>query len=113
MLDLICLKFLLDYSTKPLQLFGRWGLLSTAAGSLTALFLLIRKFVLHVEIMQEHGPLFLASILFIICGIQLISVGLIGEMLSRTYYETQKKRIYSIAETKSGQGRSFPFSSVN
>src|SRR5215471_11134474 len=107
LLDLICIKFLLDYSTKPLQFFGKWGLLSTGAGGLTGLFLLFRKFVLHVEIMQQHGPLFLACILLIICGIQLISVGLVGEMLSRTYYETQHKRIYSVAETKSGQGRSF------
>src|SRR5207249_6125608 len=44
-LDLICIKFLLDYSTKPLQLFGSWGLLSTAAGALAAVFLLLRKFV--------------------------------------------------------------------
>src|SRR5215475_8840715 len=44
LLDLICIKFLLDYSTKPLQFFGKWGLLSTGAGGLTALFLLFRKF---------------------------------------------------------------------
>src|SRR5205807_793616 len=44
-LDLICIKFRLDYSTKPLQLFGSWGLLSTAAGALAAIFLLLRKFV--------------------------------------------------------------------
>src|SRR5215467_13843730 len=113
LLDLICIKFLLDYSTKPLQFFGKWGLLSTGAGGLTGLFLLFRKILFHVEIMQQHGPLFLASILLIICGIQLISVGLVGEMLSRTYYETQNKRIYSVAETKAGHGRSFPFSSVN
>jgi glycosyltransferase involved in cell wall biosynthesis len=113
MLDLICIKFLLDYSTKPLQLFGTLGLLSTAAGSGAAIFLLIRKFIVHVKIMQTHGPLFLASILLIICGIQLISLGLVGEMMSRTYYETQKKRIYAVAETRSSQGRSFPFSSVN
>jgi glycosyltransferase involved in cell wall biosynthesis len=97
-LDLICIKFLLDYSTKPLQFFGRWGLLSAGAGGLGALFLLFRKFALGVELMQQHGPLVLASILLIICGVQLISLGLVGEMLSRTYYETQNKRIYSVAE---------------
>src|SRR5437867_649259 len=88
LLDLICIKFLLDYSAKPLQFFGRWGLLSAGAGGTAAVFLLFRKFIRHVEIMQEHGPLVLASIVLIICGIQLISLGLIGEMLSRTYYET-------------------------
>src|SRR5215471_5925801 len=100
LLDLICIKFLLDYSTRPLQFFGRWGLLSAAAGGISAVFLLVRKFILNVDVMQEHGPLFLTTVLLIICGIQLISVGLIGEMLSRTYYESQKKRIYSVAETK-------------
>ena len=100
LLDLICIKFLLDYSTRPLQFFGRWGLLSAGAGAISAVFLLVSKFVLNVDVMQEHGPLFLTTVLLIICGIQLISVGLIGEMLSRTYYESQKKRIYSVAETK-------------
>ena len=99
-LDLICLKFLLDYSTKPLQLFGSWGLLSSAAGCATGLFLAYEKLVQRVEIMQQHGPLLFASVLLIVCGIQLISVGLLGEMLSRTYYESQRKPTYSVREVK-------------
>jgi len=99
-LDLICLKFLLDYSTKPLQLFGSWGLLSTAAGGAAGLFLVYQKFLAHVEVMKEHGPLLFAAVLLIVCGIQLISVGLLGEMLSRTYYESQKKPTYSVREVK-------------
>jgi glycosyltransferase involved in cell wall biosynthesis len=109
LLDLICIKFLLDYSTKPLQFFGRWGLLSAGAGGIAALFLLFRKFALQVEIMKEHGPLVLAAIVLIICGIQLISMGLIGEMLSRTYYETQNKRIYSVAEVRRITGEASHF----
>ncbi len=100
LLDLICLKFLLDYSTKPLQFFGSWGLLSTMAGMMSALFLAYKKFWLGVAIMQEHGPLLFASVLLIVCGIQLISLGLIGEMLARTYYESQKKPIYSVRDVK-------------
>lgn len=100
LLDLICIKFLLDYSTKPLRLFGTWGLLSTAAGAAVSVFLLFRKFVSQVDVMTEHGPLFLSAILLIVCGIQLMSLGLLGEMLSRTYYETQKKPIYSVSEVK-------------
>jgi glycosyltransferase involved in cell wall biosynthesis len=102
-LDLICIKFLLDYSTKPLQLFGSWGLLSTAAGGLTALFLLFRKFVTHVDVMTEHGPLLFAAVLLIVCGIQLISLGLVGEVLARTYYESQHKPIYSVRDVKRSQ----------
>ena len=99
-LDLICLKFLLDYSTKPLQFFGSWGLLSTAAGAAAGLLLVYQKFLLHVEIMKEHGPLLFAAVLLIVCGIQLISVGLLGEMISRTYYESQRKPIYSVRDIK-------------
>jgi glycosyltransferase involved in cell wall biosynthesis len=99
-LDLICIKFLVDYSAKPLQFFGRWGLLSAATGGTALFVLLLEKVFLHLEIMKEHGPLFLAAIFLIILGIQLISLGLVGEMLSRTYYETQHKRIYSVAEIK-------------
>lgn len=102
-LDLICIKFLLDYSTKPLQLFGSWGLLSTAAGAFTALFLLFRKFVTHVDVMTEHGPLLFAAVLLIVCGIQLISLGLVGEVLARTYYESQHKPIYSVRDVKRSQ----------
>ena len=109
LLDLICIKFLLDYSTRPLQFFGRWGLLSAGAGGLTAAFLVFRKFVVGVEIMREHGPLVLAAVLLIICGIQLVSVGLVGEMLSRTYYESQNKRIYAVAESKRVMGAASRF----
>jgi glycosyltransferase involved in cell wall biosynthesis len=109
LLDLICIKFLLDYSTKPLQFFGRWGLLSFGAGGIASVFLLVRKFVMGVEIMKQHGPLVLAAVLLIVCGIQLISVGLVGEMLSRTYYETQKKSIYAVAETKRVKGAASRF----
>src|SRR5438477_1266227 len=99
-LDLICIKFLLDYSTKTLQLFGSWGLVSTAAGGLATLFLLFRKFVSDVDVMTEHGPLLFTSVLLIVCGIQLISLGLVGEVLARTYYESQRKPIYSVREVK-------------
>jgi glycosyltransferase involved in cell wall biosynthesis len=99
-LDLISLKFLLDYSTKPLQLFGSWGLLSSATGVATGLFLLYDKLISRHEIMQEHGPLLFASVLLIVCGIQLISLGLLGEMLSRTYYESQRKPTYAVREVK-------------
>jgi glycosyltransferase involved in cell wall biosynthesis len=100
LLDLISLKFLLDYSTKPLQLFGSWGLLSSIMGTCSGLFLLYDKLISRHEIMQEHGPLLFASVLLIVCGIQLISLGLLGEMLSRTYYESQRKPTYAVREVK-------------
>ena len=106
-LDLICIKFLLDYSTRPLQLFGSWGFLSAGAGVISALFLVFRKFISHVDVMTEHGPLLFATMLLIVCGIQLISLGLIGEVLARTYYESQQKPIYSVRDVKRASEPSF------
>src|SRR5438552_8222171 len=106
-LDLICIKFLLDYSTRPLQLFGSWGFLSAGAGVTSALFLVFRKFISHVDVMTEHGPLLFPTMLLIVCGIQLISLGLIGEVLARTYYESQQKPIYSVRDVKRASEPSF------
>jgi glycosyltransferase involved in cell wall biosynthesis len=99
--DLIMVKFLLDYSTRPLQFFGLLGLAGTGTGFLVALFLLFDKFFNHHTIMTEHGPLMLLSIALFVSGIQFISMGLIGEITARTYYESQNKAIYALREVKS------------
>jgi glycosyltransferase involved in cell wall biosynthesis len=101
LLDLIGIKFLLDYSTRPLHFFGLWSLLGVGAGTGIGLFLLYDKLWLHKSIMLEHGPLLFVAMLLFLTGIQFLSVCLIGEMLSRTYYESQKKPIYALREIKS------------
>jgi glycosyltransferase involved in cell wall biosynthesis len=101
LLDLLSVKFLLDYSTKPLQFFGLFGLLGMGAGLLINLFLLYDKVALRQDIMVLHGPLLLLGIALIVSGIQFLSMGLLGEMLARTYYETQNKPIYAVREVKS------------
>ena len=106
LLDLISIKFLLDYSTTPLHFFGFLSLLGTGAGSLIGLFLIYQKLFLHKAIMLEHGPLIFVAMLLFLAGIQFLSVGLIGEMLSRTYYESQKKQIYTLREIKSRRSES-------
>jgi glycosyltransferase involved in cell wall biosynthesis len=100
LLDLISVKFLLDYSTKPLRFFGTLSLLGTGAGSLIGLFLLYQKLFFHKAVMLEHGPLIFVAMLLFLTGVQFLSVGLIGEMLSRTYFESQKKPIYTLREIK-------------
>ena len=100
LLDLISIKFLLDYSTKPLHFFGLLSLLGTGAGSAIGLFLVYQKLILRRAIMLEHGPLIFAAMLLFLTGIQFLSIGLIGEMLARTYYESQKKTIYALREIK-------------
>jgi glycosyltransferase involved in cell wall biosynthesis len=101
LLDLIGIKFQLDYSTRPLHFFGILGLLGVGSGAGLGCFLLYEKLVRGMAIMLEHGPLLFVALLLFLSGIQFLSAGLLGEMLSRTYYESQKKPIYSLREVKS------------
>ena len=101
LLDLISVKFLLDYSTRPLQFFGLFGLLGTGAGGVLMLVLAFRKILLNDPIMGAHAPLFLLGMALLVGGIQFFTMGLLGEMLARTYYESQDKPIYSVREVKS------------
>ena len=100
-LDLVIVKFLLDYSTRPLQFFGLLGLAGSGAGILVGLFLAFTKLYYHTAVMNEHGPLMLLAIALFVSGVQFISMGLLGEMLARTYYESQNKPIYALREVKS------------
>src|SRR6202011_2790769 len=101
LLDLMIVKFLLDYSTRPLQFFGLLGVGGAGLGSLLACFLAYEKFYLHKAIMTEHGPLMLLAVALFISGVQFFSMGLLGEIIARTYYESQNKPIYALREVKS------------
>jgi len=104
LLDLLSVKFLLDYSTKPLQFFGLVGLLCLSGGTGIGLVIFIRKAILDEGIMANHGPLLLLGMALVMGGIQFIAVGLIGELLARTYYETQNKPVYTVREFRSRRG---------
>lgn len=93
-LDLITVKFLLGFSTKPLQFFGPVGLLSSAAGFFISLYLTFDKIFFGKDI--GGRPLLLLGVLMIIVGVQFIGMGLLGEMMVRIYHESQKKPIYVI-----------------
>lgn len=93
-LDLITVKFLQSFSTKPLQFFGPIGLFSGALGFFISLYLSIDKIFSGRAI--GGRPLLLLGALLIIVGIQFIGMGLLGEMMVRVYHETQKKPIYVI-----------------
>jgi glycosyltransferase involved in cell wall biosynthesis len=93
-LDLITVKFLLSFSTRPLQFFGPIGLLSAFLGFLISLYLSLQKIFSGVSI--GGRPMLLLGALLIIVGIQFIGMGLLGEMMVRVYHETQKKPIYVI-----------------
>jgi glycosyltransferase involved in cell wall biosynthesis len=91
-LDLITVKFLQSFSTKPIQFFGPVGVLSGILGFLILLYLTIDKLFFGNPIGSR--PLILLGALLIIVGIQLIGMGLLGEMLVRVYHESQRKPIY-------------------
>jgi len=93
-LDLITVKFLQSFSTKPIQFFGPIGVVCGFLGFLISLYLVIDKIFLGHQI--GGRPLLLLGALMIIVGIQLIGMGLLGEMLVRVYHESQKKPTYVI-----------------
>lgn len=93
-LDLITVKFLQSFSTKPIQFFGPVGIMSGFVGFLILLYLSIDKLFFGKSIGAR--PLLLLGALLVIVGIQLIGMGLIGEMLVRVYHESQRKPIYVI-----------------
>jgi len=94
--DLLTIRFLLKYVTRPLHFFGPLGLTSMGAGIVIAAWLLVKKVLLGTDLLAEHGPLMVFGIVLFLAGLQLISAGLIGELVSRTYFESQGKPIYSI-----------------
>ena len=100
-LDLLIVKFLLDYSTRPLQFFGLLGMGGASVGSLLGFYLAYEKFYNHKAIMSEHGPLMLLAVALFVSGMQFVSMGLLGEIIARTYYESQNKPIYALREVKS------------
>jgi glycosyltransferase involved in cell wall biosynthesis len=103
LLDLISIKFLIEYSTRPLQFFGLFGMAGIGSGSIIGFFLVFKKLFLHQSVMLQHGPLLFLAALLILSGIQLFSLGLIGEMLTRTYFESQRKVTYAVQEVISDQ----------
>jgi len=102
-LDLMTVKFLLSYSTRPIQVFGKWGLLSAILGFLMALWLSFRKFAFGEDI--GNRPALLLAVLLILVGFQFITMGLLAELQARTYYEAQDKPIYAIRKITRGGGR--------
>ncbi len=95
-LDLLTVKFMLSYSTRPLHIFGLIGLLSGGLGFLFALYLTFQKIFYAADI--GGRPLLLFAVLLILIAFQFITMGLLGEMLARTYHESQGKPIYVIKE---------------
>ncbi len=95
-LDLITVKFLLSYSTRPLQMFGLIGVPMGLLGFAIAAYLSYERLFGHESI--ANRPLLLLAVVLIFTGIQLVTMGLLAEIMSRTYHESQDKPIYVIRE---------------
>jgi glycosyltransferase involved in cell wall biosynthesis len=100
-LDLITIKFLSSYLTRPMHFLGGVGLMVIALG------FVVLGIAVGMKLAWDHSmtrnPLLLLSVLLTLVGIQLLSAGLIGEVLARTYFESQDKRPYTVRETINSQ----------
>ncbi len=94
--DLITIRFLLKHMNRPLQFFGTWGMLSVLSGVGIAVWLAVEKFVRHHALMAEHGPLMIFAAVLGLAGMQLLAMGLLGEMQVHHYFESADHQPYSV-----------------
>ncbi len=97
--DIITIKFLLKYFTRPMHFFGMLGLTGLGLGGLILTYLAIFK-LFGGELVVQHGPLMIAGALLFLAGIMMFCTGLLGEVLTRTYFESQGRRIYAVREVR-------------
>jgi glycosyltransferase involved in cell wall biosynthesis len=94
--DLITIRFLLRYLARPLHFFGTLGMLSILGGSGVAGWLIVEKVLHHADVMTQHGPLMIFSAVLLLAGLNLLAVGLLGEMQVRHYHEPTRRAPYSV-----------------
>lgn len=95
-LDLITVRFLLSYSTRPIHIFGSLGLLSFLVGLGMGIYLSVLKLATGQEI--GGRPLLMLSVLLMLVGVQMVAMGLLGELVVRVYHESQDKPIYTVRQ---------------
>ncbi|HXI30841.1 MAG TPA: glycosyltransferase family 2 protein [Vicinamibacterales bacterium] len=100
MADLLTVRFLLKYVTRPLHLFGPIGFASAGAGAAAAAWVLLTKIVSGAPIFLTHGPLLLLSAVLVQTGILLVGLGLLAEVLTRIYMDGKRRRIYTVARAR-------------
>jgi len=103
LLDLVTVKFMTSYLTRPIHVFGLPGIVATAAGALLTLYLGIERLLLDVALADR--PILSLGILLLLVGVQFVALGLLGEMLVRLYHESQGKPVYVV---RAVLGRSGP-----
>ena len=97
--DILTIRFLLTYFTRPMHFFGKLGFMGTAAGGAILTYLLIFK-IMGGEITVQHGPLMVAGGLLLLAGLLMFCTGLQGEVMIRVYFASQGRRIYAVREIR-------------
>lgn len=96
MADLITVRFLLRYVTRPLHLFGPIGFVSLASGLGAGMYVMAKKLITGDPVFLAHGPLLLLSAVLIQSGVLLLALGVLAEVLTRIYYDGRHRRIYTV-----------------
>ncbi len=94
--DLLTIRFLLKYMTRPLHFFGSFGALSMLGGAGIAMLLLALKLFTRQHVMDQHGPLFVIAGILLLAGIQMLAIGLLGELQVRHYHHAGQRSPYAV-----------------
>ena len=94
--DLLTIRFLLKYMTRPLHFFGTIGALGIVSGGLLATWLLVLKLITHGAVGILHAPLLIVSAVFILAGIQMLGIGLLGELQVRHFHTADHRAPYAV-----------------
>src|SRR5438128_10628369 len=94
--DLMTIRFLLKYLSRPLHFFGTIGMLSITSGSGIVFWLGLEKFLNHADVMTKHGPMMIFAAVLLLAGLNLLAIGLLGELQVRHYHEPTRRAPYSL-----------------
>jgi glycosyltransferase involved in cell wall biosynthesis len=98
--DLMTIRFLLRYMSRPLHFFGRLGVMNMGIGSTLALFLLVWKVLTGNDVVQQHGLLLVSAVVQTLVGLQLVALGLLGELNVWQYFNPSARKAYAVAEVR-------------
>jgi glycosyltransferase involved in cell wall biosynthesis len=94
--DLITIRFLLRYLSRPLHFFGTVGMATLLAGSGVTGWLLVEKFLNHADVMTQHGPLMIFASVLLLAGLNMLAIGLLGEMQVRHFHDPTRRAPYYV-----------------
>jgi hypothetical protein len=98
MFDLLTIRFLLRYMSRPLHFFGRLGLINMSAGAAVALWLLVWKLLYRTNVVEQHALLLVFAAVLVLLGLHLVALGLLGELGVWQYFNPAARKPYSVSE---------------